>query len=219
MMRTLGLFMAASAMIVASFTTNAQSQKKVYYLSLGPTASMGFSSVTGLYGSNRVHPSGALGIGFVYSKMEHWGFGGGLNVSQEGFENRRTINNTTYTSTVSPIYLRVPLSVNYFFRKYGDVVRPKIYLGPSFGFKVGEHGEMATAPGMEYTARSSNAFNDFDLGIQGGAGVNVRLAPKIWLNMDLGGYQGVLDVTDIPTSGSYNTNEDLRANIGLMFGL
>jgi hypothetical protein len=218
-MRTLGLFMTASALALASVTTNAQSEKKVYYLSLGPTASMGISSVTGLYGSNRLHPSGALGIGFVYSKKEHWGFGGGLNMSQEGFENRRTINNTTYTSTVSPFYLRVPLSVNYFFRKYGDAIRPKIYLGPSFGFKVGERDDMAAMPGMEYTSHSSDLFNGFDVGIQGGAGVNVRLAPRLWLNMDLGGYQGVVDVTDIPSSSATNTNEDLRVNIGLMFGL
>ena len=66
---------------------------------------------------------------------------------------------------------------------------------------------------------ASDNFRTFDWGLDAGAGVNVRLARATWLNMDLGYYQGLMDAVKNDAAGNMNMNENLRFNIGVLFGL
>ena len=186
------------------------------YLSLGPVGGFGGSWTTNLPGSSKAQPSGYLGVSLIYSKNIHWGLGGQLEVSSEGY--RRDAMGEVVRD--NPTYLRLPLRAYYFFGDYGATVRPKIYLGPSFGVKLGESSSMSSMYSDAYmSGGASDNFRTFDWGLDAGVGVNVRLARATWLNMDLGYYQGLMDAVKNDAAGNMNMNENLRFNIGVLFGL
>jgi hypothetical protein len=195
-------------------------QSKAQYISLGPVAGFGHSWVSNLTGTDRFKASPYLGIGMVYSKDVHWGWGGELAVSHEGYKADMGMN----TVTVNPVYLRLPLRAYYFFGPYKSHIRPKVYLGPSFGFKVDEvqymNGNRLSNSDVIATTYNmhSDMFNSFDVGLNTGAGVNVRLMPGTWLNMDLGYNLGFLDAVD-NTANTNNMNQNIRLNVGVLFGL
>lgn len=194
-------------------------QSKAQYISIGPVGSFGHSWVSNMTGTAQFKASPTLGLGLVYSKDNHWGWGAELNVSHEGYR----MDNGLNTMAVNPVYLRLPLRVYYFFGKYDSNVRPKIYLGPTFGFKVDEvaymnGSRMSNTDVMTVYSMNNDMFNSFDVGLNTGAGVNVRLMKATWLNMDLGYNLGFLDAVD-DAAGNYNMNQNLRVNVGLLFGL
>ena len=214
MMFTTGLILAAATTTVA--------QKSV--LSIGPTASFGDSWVRSVpsSGDRDFKFSPSFGVGMVYSESEHWGFGTGLSVSHEGYKADYRMNNGEYEKvSVNPVYLRMPMSAIYFFGKYGDRVRPKIYAGPSLGLKVDEKhwnslDEPRTPEGM--MANSEN-FTRWDIGVNAGVGANIRVSRYSWLNVDAGYYHGLVDVLKTDANGDYNANRNLRVNVGMMWGL
>lgn len=190
--------------------------KLASHLSLGPVVSFGHSWNSNLPGEGSFKPSPALGVGLVYSKNEHWGFGAQLLASHEGYRREVNFGSSTIRGSVNPVYVRLPLHAIYFFGKYGDKVRPKLYAGPSIAVKVDElnyfDGESVTP--------DKDVFNTFDFGLTAGAGVNIRLSRLTWLNLDAGYYHGLLDaVSNTPVSDDFNGNRNLRLNVGLMWGL
>lgn len=207
------LVIALTALVLAS-TAKAQN------LSLGPTIGFGHSWITDFGGDAAFHPSFNFGGSLVYSSNAHWGFGIDLKFSREGgkiqnvyvldsfIDDKRTINND---------YLRVPLKVIYFFNEYGNPVRPKISLGPTFGFLVGGKTTYETGS-ISHVTDTKNYFKNFDLGLQGSAGINFRLAKNTWLNTDLSYYQGLMDVIKTNT-GEASHNGNIGVNVGLTFGI
>lgn len=210
------LLFTAGLMIAASTQVSAQASK----FSLGPTVGFGHSWTTNMV-NGEFHPSGQVGASLIYSQSEHWGWGGDLAVSSEGYTMGRTMNNVYTTMSVAPLYLRLTPKAYYFFGNYGQSIRPKVYLGPSVAYKLDEM-HYVNGTRMDNTSdaiavgtnRSGDVINDWDLGVTAGAGANFRIMPRTWLNTDLGFYQGVLDVTD-----NNMLNQNLRVNVGLMFGL
>ncbi len=208
------VLLLASGIILWSFV-----QSKAQYFSIGPVAGLGASRISNMPGNERVKLSPSMGVGFVYSKDAHWGWGSGLNVSLEGYKTDIGPN----TISVTPSYLRMPMRVYYFFGDYGNAVRPKLYLGPTVGLKVNESHSMNGAISNGTDVASGYVVNDdmfrtFDVGFNTGAGVNIRLVKAMWLNMDLGYNMGLIDAVK-DAGGSYNMNENLRFNAGLLFGL
>lgn len=187
---------------------------KAQYYSIGPVAGFGHSWISNTQTDTRFHPSPSLGIGMVYSRYLHWGFGADLVFSDEGMSYRVAAGSGMSNQSLHALYLRLPMKAYYFFGNYGSTVRPKVYLGPSVGVKIDE----ASRAGNGDLVREKPAMvNAFDLGLQAGAGVNIRIAKKTWLNLDLGYYQGLLDALD-DGAGRYNTNQNLRLNAGVLFG-
>jgi len=209
------VFMKKILLLTTGILMALSTESMAQYLSLGPVGGFGGSWTTGLPGSNRTQPSGYLGLGLVYSKNIHWGWGAQLEVSSEGYR-REAMGDEVRDN---PVYLRLPIRGYYFFGDYGSKVRPKVYLGPSFGLKLGESSSMSTMYSDAYMAGSSNNFRTFDFGLDAGAGLNVRLAKATWLNMDLGYYQGLMDAVKNDAAGNTNMNENLRFNVGVLFGL
>lgn len=208
-------------------TTNAQEvntpNKGTSYISLGPVVGAGHSRVTNVK-NQLLKPSPYAGIGLVYSKNENWGFGGDLVVSHEGFKSEYFIGTVSFTNSINPVYLRLTPKVYYFFGKYGDNIRPKVYLGPSIAYKIDEvqyfDGDKVDMDDLTSigTPIYPEQFKNFDAGLTAGAGVNIKLASHTWLNLDGSFYQGLLDISD--NSGfSTNLNQNIRLNVGLMFGL
>jgi hypothetical protein len=213
-----------AATLLTAIGANAQSSSArksgASYISLGPVVSLGHSWMSDL-GDGDAHFkfSPAAGIGLVYSRHEHWGFGGQLLASHEGFDKEIMLSNGQQTRfKLSADYLRMPLQVTYFFGHYGDRVRPKIYLGPSFALKLGESTQQSGATlNPDESNMLPSGVRDFDAGLNAGVGLNVRLHGATWLNLDAGYYHGLTDV--LQDYGGSNTNRNLRLNAGLMWGL
>jgi hypothetical protein len=216
------MILITMGLVLSTLTNiNAQSAAKtsgVEYWSLGPILGFGGSWVNNMDNQN-FKPSGELGLGIIYSRHEHWGLGADVTASAEGYSSEYLWNGVSYTSEVTPVYLRFTPKVYYFFMDYGDKVRPKIYLGPSVAYKLGE-GQDINAPALangdlpRILNPTGEVFDNMDIGVKVGAGANIQLARSLWLNTDLGYYQGLMDATDMD-----NKNSNLRLNLGLMFGL
>jgi len=232
MLKKLMLSMAACSFFFAT----AQAQQ---YISLGPVVGFGHSGVSnGDFGSTMdvqsdFHPSFSVGLGLIYAKNPHWGFGGELLFSQEGYKKTftdKSFADFSFDETNNASYIRLPLRVYYFFGQYKQKVRPKVYAGPSFGFNMGNKiSRSADGDLMQTIADGAPAadFNAFDLGLQVGAGANITLGKALWLNLDLNYYQGFLDAVKDPghvpnyddiKTGS-NLNNHLRLEVGLLFGI
>lgn len=219
-MKTKIVYMFAAAMAISAigFAQNADKKtmtekKGTSYISLGPIGGFGHSWTSNM--DNRFKPSAHLGIAMIYSRFEHWGWGTELTASHEGYST--AIGNQTFT--YDPTYLRMTPKAYYFFGNYGDNIRPKIYLGPSVAYKVAEDRYVGgpNNSDIRYTDRGSYMINDWDLGVDVGAGVNIKVAPYTWLNLDADYYNGLLDVTRM--NGMNNMNRSLRANVGVMMGI
>ena len=209
--------------MMAATSTFAQKKHKSV-ISIGPTASVGHSWIRSIpvNGDRDFKLSPSFGFGLVYSTHEHWGFGSGLAVSHEGYKADYRMSNGDYEKvSVNPVYLRMPVSVIYFFGNYGDRVRPKIYAGPSFAVKVDEKRwySMDDPRTVEGAMANTEHFTRWDIGLQAGAGANIRLSKYTWLNVDAGYYHGLVDVLKNDANGDYNANRNLRLNMGLMWGL
>lgn len=206
--------------LIATTATFAQEQQtktrtKSKYTSIGPVAGMGHSWV-----SNKTtffKPTAYLGAGILYSRFEHWGFGGLATVSHEGYTEEIYRNGNTYSNYYNPVYVRVTPRAYYFFGDYGNTVRPKIYAGPSIAVKAVEEQYINTPPLRGDIAPdpvTGDVFKRWDAGINAGAGVNIKIAEYTWLNLDADYYHGLLNVTNMN-----NKNRALRANVGVMIGI
>ena len=216
------LILIAMGMIVLQNTSNAQNEKKVMavktpiaeYVSIGPVGGFGCSWVSNMGGTNRFNPAGNIGIGLVYARNEHWGWGTQLTLSSEGY----SVDYNKYNAYSMPLYLRLPVRVYYFFGDFRNTVRPKLYLGPQIGYKVAENDNLNGYYSDVAMARNTGNFRTYDFGINGGAGLNVKLANATWLNLDLNYYQGLTDAVK-DAAGNSNMNINLGFNAGLLFGI
>lgn len=183
-------------------------------LSLGPTAGFGhaWTSSPTYTADHQFHASYNLGAKLVYSFMSHWGVSADVKFSGEG-QNVGTDkdNKGVWRSN----YIRVPLQGIYFFGDYGQAVRPKISLGPSFGFLVGGKTKLYEDGNVTMETKTSNLFESFDFGLTGAVGANFRLAEGTWLNTDIAYYHGL---TNIAKSGDAK-NRNIGINVGVTFPL
>lgn len=189
-------------MITWSFlSVSAQSK-----FSLGPTAGFGFSTLSNVEYS-KVKSTGNAGLSLVYSAVEHFGIGVDVKYSFEGTK----IDFNGVKAELDLNYVRIPIKATYFFNKYGDKLRPKIFAGPSLGFLT-----KAKEDGVENTTD----YNSFDLGILLGIGLNYRLVNKTWFNVDFTTNSGLSDVTKNTTfNNDKNSNRNVQLNVGVNFGL
>lgn len=161
----------------------------------------------------RLHGAYSLGGRLVYSFQSNWGISGDVKFSSEG-QSVGTSARNKYVYRAN--YIRIPLQGIYFFGKYGDRVRPKVSLGPSFGILVGGKLKSYANGDLMSSYKTKDYWKSFDFGFTVAAGGNVRVAPATWLNLDLSYYHGLADITDIGDNGA---NRHLGVNVGLTFPL
>lgn len=211
------LLMAGLFSTTAVFSQDVDNtDKRASYFSLGPVAGFGHNWVCDM-DNQSFKPSGYLGVGALYSKHEHWGVGGLLTASHEGFTQKVYANGNEYINTIDPTYLRLTPRAYYFFGDFGDNVRPKIYAGPSVAYKLTEDTYMDEPAMMTdgvYRMPEGEIINDFDFGVNAGLGANIKLSTHTWLNLDADYYHGLTNVTN-----DNNKNRSVRANVGVLFGL
>lgn len=209
--------LTASALFLLHHPLHSKTKEKrnIQFVSVGPSLGFGHSWVSGL-DQQKFNSALSIGASLIYSKKEHTGFGGDIIISGEGFKMEDPASGEQLQ--VRPVYLRINPKFYYFFGKYQSVVRPKVFIGPSVGFKLGEKSRFKAGSvpgeGSAMTYNRSEIFNSVELGFNAGAGVNFRLAKSAWLNLDAGYYHGVLDVT-----GEGHSNRNLKLNAGILFGL
>jgi hypothetical protein len=206
-------------LLAAATTLSVQAQIKQRF-SIGPTAGFGHSWLSldnGISGyDSKFHSSYNIGAKLVYSIENHWGLSADLKYSSEGGQFKQESNDENHL-VYRANYIRLPIQGVYFFNDYGDRFRPKISLGPSFGFFVG--GESKTEVQEEITDEvdSKNLFKGFDFGLNGAVGANFRLSPATWLNADVTYYHGLSNVSE--TSSFEWKNRGLGLNVGVLFGI
>ena len=204
-----------AAIVFAAGTLNAQT------LSFGPTVGFGHSWLRTPDalpdGSSReFHPSYNLGAKLVYSFVSHWGVSADLKFSGEGGKFSTETNDAEDKYRLN--YVRVPIQAIYFFNKLGDNVRPKVSIGPSFGFLVGGQRELSTNGQDGPKVDAKDFAKTFDLGLNAAVGANFKLKGNKWLNADITyahGFSGVLDA-DIDNSDNIK-NSGIGLNIGILF--
>ncbi len=174
-------------------------------------------------GNHVVHKESCnVGATFVYSTNAHWGFAADVKYSREGYKftypGTGPYTGRTMDTRVSSDFIRVPLRVVYFFNDYSKGVRPKISLGPSVGFLTGGKIRMEDDDRDNLSKTHVNdQFKFFDLGVQGTAGVNFRLAEEVWLSTEIAYYQGLLKQNKFGSNSMMNSN--LVLNLGLTVGI
>jgi hypothetical protein len=175
-------------------------------LSLGPNAGFGHTWMSGK-GDNTYQPAGNFGVSAVYSHNNHLGLGVDLKYSIEG--GKKEIANVDVKTRLN--YLRIPIKAMYFFRDYGASLRPKVSLGPSFGFLVGGKQEVGS---LEFDAK--DIYNSFDVGLLASAGFHYNLVTNTWLHFDVSYYHGLSDISE---AAETNKNRNIGINLGVAFGI
>jgi len=205
---------ALAAIVLAAGSLHAQ------HISLGPTAGFGHSWLRvedredGM--DNKFHPSYNFGAKLVYSIVEHWGVSADVKFSSEG----GSINGDAGLDEGKLIYranyIRVPLQGVYFFGNLGDKVRPKVSLGPSFGFLVGGKLKAEANNGdNEEFGDAKDLYESFDLGGTASVGANFKLSGNMWLNADIAYYHGFTNANKLSDQKIRNSN--LTLNVGVLF--
>ncbi|MDB5193521.1 MAG: hypothetical protein JWQ96_3084 [Segetibacter sp.] len=195
---------------------SAEAQKTKW--SLGPNAGFGGSTLSN-FQDREGHSAGNVGLALVYSAIEHFGVGADLKYSIEGAERTFMGTGGKWEEKYRLDYLRIPIKAIYFFNDYGDRLRPKVAVGPSFGFLVGGNNKLTNPAGNTATVEDLDQYvNNFDFGITGSAGLNYRLVRNTWLSADLSYLHGLTDVLKGTATDTY-ANRNLSINLGVNFGL
>lgn len=203
---------ATAIMIGTAAVTNAQSVAE--FTSIGPVVGIGNTWVGSMGGNNQFKPAPAVGLGFITARCEHFGAGGQLLFSAEGYD----VHYGRLDESVTAYYMRMPLRGYYFFGSAKDRVRPNVFLGPELGVKLGESDNFGTRTERADAFNHTGTFRTLDFGLNTGGGLNIKLQKATWLNLDLVYSQGLADVVKDP-GHNYNLNHSLGFNAGLYFGI
>jgi outer membrane protein W len=198
--------------------------------SIGPNAGFGATWIDN-FKDKKFKSAGNVGLSFIYSTKSSFGIGADVKYSFEGGERQYTtsIPGLIATEEASLNYVRVPIKAMWFFGDYGQRVRPKIALGPSFGFLVGGKTELkySNPTIVPEVTESKDSWDDFDLGVTASVGLNYRLVTNTWLTADISYLHGITDAREdskrnvnrnyVP--GTNYKNRNVQLNVGVNFGL
>jgi len=162
-------------------------------------------------------PHGDIGISYIHSTQTNFGFGADVKYSWEGARGENKALGLERSLSIQ--YLRVPVKVMYFFGKYGQRVRPKVYVGPSVGFMLGAE-EKTTVNNQKTEVDVKNDFNGVDVGVIGGAGINYRIVRNTWFTADVNYYDSFRDIREQNSGGTPRlSNNTLALNVGINWGI
>lgn len=172
--------------------------------SVGPIIGLNYSNLRGDVENNSGKLGFAGGIFANYSITDEFGLTGQVLYSQQGAKFEVSgIENSFKLS-----YVQIPVLGAYYFGK--DKFRPKVLLGPQFGFLLS-----ATDKDGNDLDPNGTLLETTDFGVTGGLGFNYNLAPKIWLNADV---RYNLGLTDLDKSTTSIQNSNLAIMVGLSIG-
>ncbi len=189
--------------------------------SLGINAGFGHSWIKN-HRNVQFNPHGNVGLCYVHSTKSSFGLGADLKFSFEGGQEEYVVGATIFENTTDLNYIRVPLKAIYFFGKYGQKIRPKIFAGPSVGFLVGANDKVRnmTTGSILLDRKSDDDYHNFDIGLQACVGFNYRLVKNTWFTTDLNYYNGFKGISQNNTSTTPRyINNNVALNIGVNWGI
>lgn len=158
------------------------------------------------------------GIRIKHIGEKHWGYGGGLFLSKEGF--KRDINSPYFRVLKlahNATFIRFPFNFYYQGGEKSQPVQSYAFAGLSLGILI-------TDKEIINDANSIATFKIFDynpisFGIQAGAGIRIRLSKFSELNCDVALYQGLTDDLKKARSFVINTGKNISSNVRLELGI
>jgi outer membrane protein W len=162
-------------------------------------------------GALKFNPSFNGGGRIVYSASPNLGIGLDGVFRTEGFKSEITNGKTIHRLH----YINLDPKLYYFFGKRGQGFRPKIGIGPNFGFLVGGKTKVES-PSFPVNIKSKEIYKGANLGIAGTLGLNYRIKSGTWLNVDAVYNHGISDLTK---GGGDPQSRSLFLNVGATFGI
>jgi hypothetical protein len=198
------LFKISTILFLCGIVTVANAQKKVW--SIGPEIGVTLSKY-GMDANTNHHTTGlAGGLFLTYSVINTFGITGKILYAEKGAD--------LGAQEIIMKYIEIPLTGRFFLNKEGKL-RPNIFIGPSFGFLRGVSSQTGTSDPVK-VADYQQTYNDFDLGVTGGLGLNYQILPETRLLFDARYTYGLSDITK--AAGQIN-NETVTLTFGMSFGI
>ncbi|CAN5165828.1 hypothetical protein BH09BAC1_BH09BAC1_16420 [soil metagenome] len=198
-MRTISTIVAFATIMILAATTTANAQErtaKVSRWSAGPIVGLNLAH---FWGSDFNNDNAHLRVGPHFGGFVTWSndrhYGVTMELLYSGKGSRYRSNNFLlgdFKSVTRMDYFEMPILFRYFFIQEG-MVRPHISAGPSLGFLLMANTESINPDGESRSIR--DATNVFDLGMNVGGGVNIRIK-KIWINPEIRYNLGVLNAIE-----------------------
>jgi hypothetical protein len=199
------LFITICFVFGVSMASYAQSENT---WSFGPEFGFNFSKF-GKDGDATDFNTGVVLGGFLtYSIRDTYAFTGKILYSQKGAKDSDS------DTRLHLNYVEVPILFRLFFNREG-AIRPNAFIGPSFGFLTGAQGKIGSGD-YESINNYKDQYNNFDLGLGAGLGVNIRVANEMYLIFDARYTHGLSDVSK--SAGDVN-NQAIALTAGLSIGL
>lgn len=202
--------MIKNYLLLVSFLIILNSTAFSQYVTFGRAFSFGHAYITEKDVQHKFFFSLTGGLSITYADNEHYGFAADVVYATEGSNSKTAGVAGDIQNKIKLGYIRIPFKYIRFLGEYGDPIRPKIFVGPSFGYLVS----------AETNKENTKAeFNKFDMGLHIGVGANKIICDRIWLNTDITYTQGILDVTkQSQNNNEINLNGSVRLNISLLLG-
>ena len=165
---------------------------------------------------NEFHLGYHGGVSFLYSFASPVAISADLRFSAEGGKYNYNSSGNNILTKYRTHYLRVPVMVNYFFGDNGNTVRPKVAVGPSFGFLVGGKHELVVNGAPNYSEQAEKLFERSDVGVSGVVGLVFKLSPSLLMSTDVNYYSGFSNVNKVDPELK---NRTIAFNLGFMVPL
>lgn len=234
MKRTVRIFAILIALI-GSFGARAQNnssiiQHRTHIFHLAPVMGRDFARLT--LDSMDYTQGSVAGVAFTYRhRKKHISVSTSLLYASRGGEYNRVIRGqygeTYHWSHYEQLhYIEMPVKFTYlFFADSSKTFRPKISIGPSFGYLVSaKHVSRYEIP--EWFTASEPVMQDvishyqpFDVGATGSLGFIWEFRQRRWLTFEAGYTYGLTDINKQPTIKQQVMNRDIYAVVGIEFPL
>lgn len=198
--------------VIAANAQKAKSNGVANNLSIGPIVGVNFSTLRG--NDNNSFKTGFSGGLFAnYSILDNFGITAQVLYSTQGAKSKSNSNDVIKVN-----YFQVPVLLMFYFNKPGSAFRPKVIVGPQFGFLSSAKTTIGSA-----TVDTKDYYTTSDVSGTIGLGFNYSVGKGIWLNMDARYAHGFTDIS----SGSNillvpkNTNNSVisvMAGVSFAFG-
>ena len=172
-------------LLTSILSANAQKSKGgvTNNLSIGPIVGINFTTLRGT--DDTSFKTGFSGGLFAnYSILDNLGITAQVLYSTQGANSKAISDKTTKVN-----YFQIPVLLMFYFNKPGSTFRPKIMLGPQFGFLSNAKTTIGST-----SVDTKEFYTTSDISGTVGLGFNYRVGKGIWLNVDARYAHGFNDI-------------------------
>ncbi len=200
-------------LLICVISANAQKAKSngvANNLSIGPIVGVNFSTLRG-NDDSKFKTGFSGGIFANYSILDNFGITAQLLYSTQGAKSKSLSDLTTKVN-----YIQVPVLLLFYFNKPGSAFRPKLIVGPQFGFLTS-----AKTTNGSVTVDTKEYYTTSDISGTIGLGFNYSIGKGIWLNMDVRyahGFENIAKPLPLISPVANNSVISIMAGVSFAFG-